>query len=60
MTMSPASKSMFVIAALLATACAVAAFGAVTYLLAPGDLRAIVVAVASRSARRAGGRHAAR
>ena len=60
--MSPASKPMFVVAALLATACAVAAFGAVTYLLAPGDLRAIAVAVASRTARRGRGRgrHSAR
>ncbi|MCW2933017.1 MAG: virulence factor family protein [Actinomycetia bacterium] len=49
--MSPASKSMFVIAAVLATACAIAAFAAVAYLLVPGDLRSIAVAVASRRAR---------
>jgi putative peptidoglycan lipid II flippase len=49
--MSPASRPMYVVAALLATTLAVAAFGAVAYLLAPGDLRAIAVAVASRRVR---------
>ncbi len=56
--LAPASKPMFVVAALLATTCAVAAFGVVAYLLVPGDLKAIATVVASRSARRAGGRGA--
>jgi putative peptidoglycan lipid II flippase len=50
--LAPASKSMYLAAALLAAACAVIAFGAVAYLLARGDLKAITAAVASRKGRR--------
>ena len=50
--LSPASKPMFLVAAVLATAGAVIVFGVVAYFLAPGDLRAIAAAVAS------GGKHA--
>jgi len=45
--LSPASKPMFVVAAMLATAGAITAFGVVAYLLAPGDLRSIAAAVSS-------------
>jgi putative peptidoglycan lipid II flippase len=58
--LSPASRSMDVVAALLATGCAVAAFGAVAYLLDRGDLRAITRQVVARSRSVRAGRHRAR
>jgi putative peptidoglycan lipid II flippase len=57
--LSPGSRSMDVVAALLATSCAVAAFGAVAYLVDPGDLRAITRQVVARSRLVRSGRHAA-
>jgi putative peptidoglycan lipid II flippase len=58
--LSPASKSLDVAAALLATSAAVVAFGVVAYLLDPGDLRTIAAQVAARSRYVRTGRHAAR
>ena len=49
--LSPASKPLFLVAAVLATAAAVIVFSVVAYFLAPGDLRAIAGAVASRGRR---------
>jgi putative peptidoglycan lipid II flippase len=58
--LAPASKSMDVVAALLAAAAAVAAFGVVAYLLDRSDLRAIALQIIARSRYVRAGRHAAR